>query len=382
MSNVSTHASSQLKENNIIWAKGFNTCNKSPLIRTGVNHVWIQWYPITQMFRIGLAKDIKKYLDSEGKQFYDIITLDNIMNNLQIIDEDTDKPKIQIRYNRDGNPCTVTLEPCDEDKRKIYINNKCMNFTSQIDWVEKIEKWFNLKIPEEKEKYRQRELSKLLSDFDVTNEPYLGRLPRIQKLADASLAYSKAKYESTLEEANEVDPKFADWAKSTLEEAKKVDPTSLDDWANSALEEEIEKYRQRELSKLLSDFDVTNEHHLGRLPRMQKLADATRLDVWANSALEKATKINYRLALWAKSTMEEAKNIDPTSLDDWANSALEKAKKINPNPKFADWAKSFISIVREEKTQNTLPISSKTTGGKKRRTKRRKSIRRKKGKVN
>jgi hypothetical protein len=311
MSNVSTHASSQLKENNIIWAKGFNTCNKSPLIRTGVNHVWIQWYPITQMFRIGLAKDIEQYLDSEGKQFYDIITLDNIMNNLQIIDEDTDKPKIQIRYNRDGNPCTVTLEPCDEDKRKIYINNKCMNFTSQIDWVEKIEKWFILKIPEEKEKYRQRELSKLLSDFDVTNEQHLvERLPTMQKLADASSDYSNAKLASTLKEA-----------------------------------------------KKLTDADLAYSK--------AKLA----------STLEKAKEVDPNFAVWAESTMEEAKNIDPTSFAVWANSALEKAKNINPG--LADWAKSFISIVREEKTQNTLPISSKTTGGKKRRTKRRKSTRRK-----
>ena len=138
MSSQRTHVFSLT--DNTIWAKGFNDCNESAF-RSGVNHVWIQWYAITQRFRIGLAKD--------GDEPYDIITLEDAKKTKKVGSEY--KPKIQIQYsNRDGKPCTVTLEPCDDNKR-ITEYKKCMspgemNFTSQKEWVDKIMDWFYLKI--------------------------------------------------------------------------------------------------------------------------------------------------------------------------------------------------------------------------------------------
>ena len=133
-----------------IWTKAFNDCNKSGF-RSGVNHVWIKWYPGTTRsgyFRMGLAKEGGPGAGGKSEK---ILDASNFKDNIKIVGTEFE-PKIQIQYIRNDKSCTVTLEPCDETKRTTVYKN-CLTpgigFESQKEWVDSVMLWFNNKIMED-----------------------------------------------------------------------------------------------------------------------------------------------------------------------------------------------------------------------------------------
>ena len=129
-----------------LWAKAYNDCNKSTW-RSGENHVWIRWYKSCKYFKMGLAKD---GIPGGGRNKGEIILNVNNVDNpefIQIVGTDYE-PKIQIKYNRGAEICTVTLEPCDETKRTTQYKD-CLtpeiSFETQKDWVNQVMRWFEYK---------------------------------------------------------------------------------------------------------------------------------------------------------------------------------------------------------------------------------------------
>ena len=129
-----------------LWAKAYNDCNKSTF-KSGENHVWIRWYSTLNYFKMGLAKDGPP---GGGGKSEIILNVNNVDNPefIQIVGPESKTPKIQIKYNRDGKICTVTLEPCDETKRTTQYKN-CLTpgfaFRTQKDWVDQVMNWFKYK---------------------------------------------------------------------------------------------------------------------------------------------------------------------------------------------------------------------------------------------
>jgi hypothetical protein len=135
-----------LDQTTTLWAKAYNDCNQSTF-KSGENHVWIRWYQTSKYFKMGLAKDGPPGGGGKSEKILNVINVDN-PEFIQIVGPESKTPKIQIKYNRDGKICTVTLEPCDETKRTTQYNN-CLTpgfaFTTQKDWVDKVMNWFKYK---------------------------------------------------------------------------------------------------------------------------------------------------------------------------------------------------------------------------------------------
>lgn len=133
-------------DDSTLWAKAYNDCNKSTF-KSGENHVWIRWYKTSKYFTMGLAKDGPP---GGGGKSEIILNVNNVDNPefIQIVGPESKTPKIQIKYNRDGKICTVTLEPCDETKRTTQYKN-CLTpvyaFITQKDWVDQVMNWFKYK---------------------------------------------------------------------------------------------------------------------------------------------------------------------------------------------------------------------------------------------
>lgn len=152
-----------------IWAKAFNDCNKSSF-RTGVNHVWIKWYPGTTRsgyFRMGLAATGGPGAGGKSEK---ILDASNFNDNIKIVGTEYE-PKIQIKYIRNDKYCSVTLEPCDETKRTTVYKN-CLTpgigFESQKEWVDHVMLWFNNKIMEDrKSKTTPTSTKKIITDKEV-----------------------------------------------------------------------------------------------------------------------------------------------------------------------------------------------------------------------
>ena len=175
-----------------IWTKAFNNCNKST-IRTGVNHVWIRWYPGSTRsgyFRMGLAKDGGPGGGGKSEKILDASTF---KDNIKIVVVEGE-PKIQITYNRDDKPCTVTLEPCDETKRQEYKNclTPGIGFESKKEWVESVMLWFNNKIMEQESKNKKSTTPPIA----ITDEQVEKIIQEQQDQDQQSLANSK-KIENT-----------------------------------------------------------------------------------------------------------------------------------------------------------------------------------------
>jgi hypothetical protein len=204
-----------------IWTKAFNNCNKST-IRTGVNHVWIRWYPGSTRsgyFRMGLAKDGGPGGGGKSEKILDASTF---KDNIKIVVVEGE-PKIQITYNRDDKPCTVTLEPCDETKRKEYKNclTPGIGFESKKEWVESVMLWFNNKIMEQESKNKKSTTPPIA----ITDEQVEKIIQEQQDQDKQSLANSK-KIENTelsalTQNINELSSKTNEEMEKHLDEAQK-----------------------------------------------------------------------------------------------------------------------------------------------------------------
>jgi hypothetical protein len=219
-------------DDNTLWAKASNDCDKT-LVRSGVNHVWIKWYQTNKYFKMGLAKDGGPGQGGASEIILNVKDVD-VKDKIKIVGTDYE-PKIQIKYYRDGNLCTVTLEPCDESKRtKQYKDclTPGLGFQSQKEWVESVRDWFNFKIDiskVDKSKVKQKSTttpSTPVTDADV--DKFIEQQTKIteeQQLKDKSKTVENRQISALTQQSqhiNELSSKEEKEADQHLAEAKKL----------------------------------------------------------------------------------------------------------------------------------------------------------------